>query len=318
MNIKGGINIKANTADLVSQLKAAGVQGGAALKASLDAVLQQAGVGKAERVKIEASVQGVSQVQQLKQEIAQLHDKEVTAKAHGDASEVKALNAQIAALHDKLITITTVVRQIGVGVSMGTPTLTTPGALGIGHAAGFLVPGTGSGDHMPALLEPGEAVVPKFLVPLIAPILKSHHVPGFQSGGIVTGPGGFSFSGGGSLAAEFAAGLKQWAADIAKQTASQITTSVNYARGVSSAALAGQGYGTQGLISGFNVGTGGPSGVGAAPPGPRGTTRQHGTPPSRTPPPTPRLRRRCSSRCSPTCRPSSRSRKTWGRSASRD
>ena len=39
MNIKGGINIKANAADLVSQLKAAGVQGGAALKASLDAIL---------------------------------------------------------------------------------------------------------------------------------------------------------------------------------------------------------------------------------------------------------------------------------------
>ena len=54
MNIKGGVNIKANTADLISQLKAAGVQGGAALKSSLDAILSQAGVSKPMRIKIEA------------------------------------------------------------------------------------------------------------------------------------------------------------------------------------------------------------------------------------------------------------------------
>ena len=49
----------------------------------------------------------------------------------------------------------------------------------------------------------------------------------------------------------FAAALKQWAADIAKQTASQITTSINYARGVAGAAAQGQGYGTGGLLGTF-------------------------------------------------------------------
>ena len=286
-----------------------------------------------------------SQVDKLKASIAALQSKTVRAAAQAEgAAAVAALNAEIAALHDKLITIT--VRQIGVGVSAPgfSPTLTTPGALGIGHAAGYLVPGTGSGDHMPALLEPGEAVVPKFLVPLIAPILKSHHVPGFQSGGIVpagtlsgisaqisseynfldqlysnhatqaqinnfwktvldplyaaknkltgattaiakaatssgsssgnaiiTGPGGFSFSGSNSLATEFAAGLKQWTTDIAKQTTNQIVTSIDYARNVATAAAAGQGYGTTGLMNTLTAPpAGSASGAGLAPPGTRG------------------------------------------------
>ena len=305
-------------------------------------------MSKAQRVKIEASVTGMSQVQDLKNQIAQLHDKEVQAKAHGDSSEVRALNAQIAALHDKLITITTPSPGLlGVGApapGFGPVSLTTPGALGTGTTAGYLVPGTGSGDHMPALLEPGEAVVPKFLVPLIAPILKSHHVPGFQSGGIVpagtlsgvsaqissewklldqlyanhaaqaqinnfwktvldplyaakdkltgattaiakaatssgsssgnaiiTGPGGFSFSGSNSLATEFAAGLKQWTTDIAKQTTNQIVTSIDYARNVATAAAAGQGYGTTGLMNTLTAPpAGSASGAGLAPPGTRG------------------------------------------------
>ena len=134
-------------------------------------------------------------------------------------------------------------------------------------ASGGMVPGTGSGDHVPALLEPGEAIVPRYLVPLVAPILRSHHVPGFAAGGLVASPSGFSFTGTGSIAAEFAAALKQWAADIAKQTASQITTSINYARGVAGAAAQGQGYGTGGLLGTFTATAGGPSGAGAAPPG---------------------------------------------------
>ena len=143
------------------------------------------------------------------------------------------------------------------------------GMLVPGFAPGGMVPGTGSGDHVPALLEPGEAVVPRYLVPLIAPILRSHHVPGFAAGGLVATPSGFSFTGTGSIAAEFAAALKQWAADIAKQTASQITTSINYARGVASAAAQGQGYGTAGLLGTFTATAGGPSGAGRSPRGPR-------------------------------------------------
>ena len=52
-------------------------------------------------------------------------------------------------------------------------------------AAGWHVPGYGGGDTVPAMLEPGEAVVPKHLVPAVAPFLGAHHVPGFAAGGKV-------------------------------------------------------------------------------------------------------------------------------------
>ena len=55
------------------------------------------------------------------------------------------------------------------------------------HAAGYLVPGYGGGDRHLALLEGGEAVVPKELTSTVAPFLKAHGVPGFASGGIITG-----------------------------------------------------------------------------------------------------------------------------------
>ena len=46
------------------------------------------------------------------------------------------------------------------------------------------VPGYGGGDIVHAMLEPGEAVVPKHLVGAVAPFLAAHQVPGFQEGGI--------------------------------------------------------------------------------------------------------------------------------------
>ena len=55
MNIKGGINVKAQHRRPDKPAESSrGDRAAAALKASLDAVLSQAGVGKAERVKIEA------------------------------------------------------------------------------------------------------------------------------------------------------------------------------------------------------------------------------------------------------------------------
>jgi hypothetical protein len=57
------------------------------------------------------------------------------------------------------------------------------------RAMGILVPGHGSGDTVPAMLTPGEAVVPKHLVGAVAPFLKANRVPGFASGGFVgSGP----------------------------------------------------------------------------------------------------------------------------------
>src|SRR5581483_12526278 len=58
--------------------------------------------------------------------------------------------------------------------------------------AGYRVPGYGGGDTVPAMLEPGEAVVPKHLVPVLSGFLGAHKVPGFAGGGFVgqhvTGP----------------------------------------------------------------------------------------------------------------------------------
>jgi hypothetical protein len=65
------------------------------------------------------------------------------------------------------------------GASMGI----NPSALPHGQS-GFRVPGFGGGDIVPAMLEPGEAVVPKHLVGALAPFLGRHGVPGFASGGL--------------------------------------------------------------------------------------------------------------------------------------
>jgi hypothetical protein len=53
-----------------------------------------------------------------------------------------------------------------------------------GRAAGWLVPGSGGGDTVPAMLTPGEAVVPRRLVPAVAPFLSANRVPGFAAGGL--------------------------------------------------------------------------------------------------------------------------------------
>ena len=54
----------------------------------------------------------------------------------------------------------------------------------MGHQSGYRVPGYGGGDIVPAMLEPGEAVIPKHLVPTLAPFLGANKVPGFAAGGL--------------------------------------------------------------------------------------------------------------------------------------
>jgi len=58
-----------------------------------------------------------------------------------------------------------------------------------GMARGGRIPGFGGGDSVPALLEPGETVVPKHLTNMVAPLMRSKGVPGFAAGGFV-GPAG--------------------------------------------------------------------------------------------------------------------------------
>ncbi|HEX4609369.1 MAG TPA: NlpC/P60 family protein, partial [Urbifossiella sp.] len=52
---------------------------------------------------------------------------------------------------------------------------------------GFISGGTPGRDSVPAMLMPGEAVVPTRLVPAIAPFLAANGVPGFAAGGLIPG-----------------------------------------------------------------------------------------------------------------------------------
>ena len=139
---------------------------------------------------------------------------------------------------------------------------------------GGMVPGSGHGDIIPAMLEPGEAIIPRYLVPLIAPILAAHRVPGFggmpqsssshfAAGGIVPhmlgfpdparlqgDAGKFAFTLiDGITKALNAAGAKK----IADALVSKIGKEVALAKNVSSAAMQGQGYGNAGLLGGMDV-----------------------------------------------------------------
>lgn len=53
---------------------------------------------------------------------------------------------------------------------------------------GGRIPGFGDVDSVMAMLTPGEAVIPKWLVPILSPLLRKYGVPGFVSGGYVQDP----------------------------------------------------------------------------------------------------------------------------------
>jgi hypothetical protein len=221
-------------------------------------VQSQLGALKGKQVSAKVNVQGAGQLKTLENQIAALKSKNVQAAAHVQgAAAVAALNAEIAALHSKEVTITTRMITIGgmAGVTRGIPV----GVRAPGMQTGGLVPGSGSGDIIPAMLEPGEVVVPRNLVSLIAPILAAHRVPGFgapqshsthfAAGGIVPHMIGFPdptrMSGNlGHLAWTLIDGitsaLKQaGAGKIAQALVGKITQELAYARSVSSAAQQG-------------------------------------------------------------------------------
>ena len=104
----------------------------------------------------------------------------------GEATKlVDGLETAIKSLTNKTVTITTQMITTGQTPIQGI----NSSAAGVAphHATGWLVPGFGGGDIHPALLEGGETVVPKELTPAVAPLMKAHGVPGFQSGGIAGG-----------------------------------------------------------------------------------------------------------------------------------
>ena len=123
------------------------------------------------------------------------------------AAGIAAVQAAIDSIHGKNVTvvITTINRiitqAVGAGLinTTGGFSLAGTGSQGMrimpGHASGYRVPGYGGGDRHLALLEGGEAVVPKHLTAAVAPFLSMHNVPGFAAGGFVGqasyGPGAY-------------------------------------------------------------------------------------------------------------------------------
>ena len=302
------------------------------------------------------------QLKTLQQMVNSLHDKHINVAVYANAHPVQTLQAALSGLTNRTVTVTTKIVHDYINIvhnQLGVPTSVAagvaPGYLlshgqlgglvtmrGIGMQTGGMVPGSGHGDIIPAMLEPGEAIIPRYLVPLIAPILAAHRVPGFggmpqsssshfAAGGIVPGGGSsiqsqisavwkildklyaekdagnksvqaqinsiwsnqlkplyaqrdalkkggttvgkgldgvsaaelaklakeFTFTLSGNIAKE----VKNSAAakNIATSLVNKIGQEVKYAKNVSSAAMAGQGFGTAGLISGMDAtpGTGG-------------------------------------------------------------
>lgn len=272
----GGVNMGA-LQGLTSSLAAGGVRPGQ-MTVAVDAILKNLHVPQGLVAKINAqlntaqvqaqlsalkdkqihakvNVQGTSELKHLQDEIAALKSKNVRAAAQVQgAGAVAALNAEIAALHSKEVTITTRMITIGgmAGVTPGIPA----GVVNPHYHAqtGGMVPGSGSGDIIPAMLEPGEAIVPRNLVSLVAPILAAHRVPGFggmpqssashfAAGGIA---GGWPFSGhigkdiGYSLVDGITKALKESGAkNIAQALVSKIGQEISYAKNVASSVRSG-------------------------------------------------------------------------------
>ena len=91
---------------------------------------------------------------------------------------------------DQSFTITGHIVMVGGTGPGGAPGVSPLTPAGIGAAkylgqSGFKVPGTGSGDIVPAMLEPGELVVPKSMVAAGSVDHLRGRIPGFASGGMV-------------------------------------------------------------------------------------------------------------------------------------
>ncbi|MFZ0273480.1 MAG: hypothetical protein WAL34_16720, partial [Acidobacteriaceae bacterium] len=215
----GGVN-KAAIESWVASAKSAGVEGGKTLMQTMDAQLSSMGVSKAMTMKINAvidpaSLKGMTQSVQSEaitagQAFGKQFTKEsapqfgnaltgagaapvVTFKSKVDPPVIPHVGNQIYDINghvhvppipkvpNQTFTITGIVNMVGAGSAA------MSGGLGnvrfVGQS-GFKVPGTGSGDIVPAMLEPGELVVPKGMVAAGAVDHLRGSIPGFASGGL--------------------------------------------------------------------------------------------------------------------------------------
>jgi hypothetical protein len=127
-----------------------------------------------------------------------------------------------------------------------------------GLAAGWRVPGYGGGDRHPALLEGGEAVVPKHLVAPIAPYLGAHKVPGFASGGYIGSlPGLSAFD-----ARRYASTTRTVESSDAAAAVAAMKVAISAAKAAQAAQTFAGGLGSASLrqIENWWMGAGGPGG----------------------------------------------------------
>ena len=112
-----------------------------------------------------------------------------TTAIYNEAVAMGVLRSAASSLTSQLRTLTAQQNTAASGVVRG------PSGLRRRYASGvFKVPGTGSGDTVPAMLTPGESVIPKDMTqrygPLINAMIKGQ-IPGYQVGGTI---GGSEFS----------------------------------------------------------------------------------------------------------------------------
>jgi hypothetical protein len=107
--------------------------------------------------------------------------------AHAATALVDGLQRKIDAMHGKTVPVSVTASGSG-GISVAAQGLAAR-IFKLSHLAeGGRLPGFGGGDIVPALLEPGEAVVDKVTTRRNAGVLKAMGVPGFAGGGIAGMP----------------------------------------------------------------------------------------------------------------------------------
>jgi hypothetical protein len=179
----GNLSWKQAMQSATSQLKSnsAGLAGNSknalANKQAVLQVTQQALAFAHQELTTGHNIGGASQTIQAQIKWLQgLHDKSAFVR-----NEIEALRKEEARLQAEHVNQTINVQGLGhwsVSQSLA------PGA-GHRRAAGGLIPGTGSGDTYPALLTPGEVVVPRPMVSAGAVDHLRGRLPGFAAGGIV-------------------------------------------------------------------------------------------------------------------------------------
>ncbi len=277
-----GVNAQSAGAIVTQAMTLHGVST-AGVAAAVKQVTQEInGIPSAKKVQITASApQG--DIQAMKQALASMHDKTVHVAAHADLGEVAMLKQMIGALSDKTVNVITHVMTIysSSGVPSGVAQATTQSSTGLQIVkqmnrlqTGGLVGGSGSGDTVPAMLEPGELVIPRHLVGELSSVM-SHTGSGghFQGGGVIPpgNPGGpmigppgldaamqqlladltreLKKSGfGKQVAVQIISGISAGMADslgkaglakLAQGLVAKMTTEVNYAKNVSSQTVSG-------------------------------------------------------------------------------